>query len=301
MQKRVAYPLQLCYIVQDRVWDALPGWDCYRLVGFRQQIKASQEFWLLLITKVTGRVWGGKPHNNHFQYIEFVRYTIFIMCGRFAQGDLDAISSRYKISVHEIDLDKAKPRYNVAPFQNVPVVTRKDGQITLSNMRWGLVPSWAKDEKFGYKMINSRAETVSEKPIFQIPLKSQRCLVPIIGFYEWKENGNGKIPYYIKHKSGKIMSLAGIFDVWIKPHKEPLVSFSVITTKPSPYISEIHDRMPVILEEGEEKVWLDNRFSDLDELTSLFDAYPDKYLEYYPISKKVNNPENEGKEIISKM
>lgn len=220
------------------------------------------------------------------------------MCGRFAQGDIDAIYSKYRIKVTD-DLRKViKPRYNIAPTNKVPVVVEKEKKFTLEIMKWGLVPFWAKDEKIGYKMINARSETVAEKPSYRKPFKSQRCIVPATGFYEWQNAKDKKIPYYFKPKGEKLFAIAGLFDIWKDPDGKDLKTFTILTTEPNKMAGSIHDRMPLILEENEEKDWLDPANSDTDFLQALFDPYPADRIEFYKVSQIVNSPKNDSKEII---
>lgn len=221
------------------------------------------------------------------------------MCGRFAQGDMDAIYSKYRVKVPLRLRKRLKARYNIAPSQNVPIVRSDEkNKKVLEIMKWGLIPFWAEDPKIGNRMINARSETVSEKPSFRNSLRSRRCIVPSTGFYEWQKDGNGKIPYFIHPKDDVLFSLAGLFDIWKDPEGKEFASFTIITTDSSRKLKGIHDRMPVILENDEEKDWLDNKNTDSKKLSKLFDPYPDKLLDYYEVTKSVNNPINDSKEII---
>lgn len=140
-------------------------------------------------------------------------------------------------------------------------------------MRWGLIPSWAKDPKIGYKMINARSESILEKPSFKKPFLSQRCLIPASGFYEWQHLDNKKIPYYFKLKDQDLFAFAGLYDEWKDPEGYPLKTFTIITTEPNEVVAPIHNRMPVILPEKSEDIWLDHTISDPQKLLSLLTPY----------------------------
>ena len=144
------------------------------------------------------------------------------------------------------------PRYNVAPTQSVPVVRRTSArECDAVMMRWGLIPSWAKDTRLGARMINARAETVAEKPAFRGAFRSRRCLVPADGFYEWQARPGGKQPYRIARSGGGLFSFAGLWERWEKAADgAPVGSFTIVTTTATPELYLIHPRMPVILDSG---------------------------------------------------
>ncbi|MFC1780303.1 SOS response-associated peptidase [Patescibacteria group bacterium] len=216
------------------------------------------------------------------------------MCGRFAQGDTDAIYSKYRVKISESLRKKIHPRYNIAPFQIVPVVTQdEDKKNKLELMRWGFIPYWAKDVKIGYKLINARSETIFEKPSFKRSAKSKRCIVPATGFYEWKHAGNSKIPYFVKPSKDSLFSLAGLFDEWMDPEGKKVKTFTILTTEPNKVLKPIHKRMPVVLEKNEEEPWIGKRVQDTDLLESLFDPYPVRHMNVYEVSREVNSPSND--------
>ncbi|MFA5894224.1 MAG: SOS response-associated peptidase [Candidatus Shapirobacteria bacterium] len=187
------------------------------------------------------------------------------MCGRFALEPGDDFYDRFDITNQ---LSKLPQKIDAVPGKDIPVILKEKTNI-VRLMRWGLVPFWAKDEKIGFKMFNARAETILEKPSFQKAFKTQRCLVPASGFYEWKVDGDKKTPYFFEIGSRPLISLAGLFDIWIEPfHQKQIYSFTIITTQPNSVVKPIHDRMPVILKEKEEKMWLDESKSP-EELLSL--------------------------------
>lgn len=213
------------------------------------------------------------------------------MCGRFTLT-VSPDELRQAFPNFEIPVD-LPPSYNIAPTQPIPVIPN-DQNNALTFYRWGLVPSWAKDENFGgYTLINARAETVAEKPSFRSSFRHKRCLVLADGFYEWKKNPAGrKIPYFISLNSQQPFGFAGLWDKWISPHGDPLYSACIITTKPNRIVKTIHDRMPVILHQEDHELWLSPGEGDPAALQRLLDPYPAEELQAYPVSPFVNSPKN---------
>jgi putative SOS response-associated peptidase YedK len=217
------------------------------------------------------------------------------MCGRYALPDPEDIPIRFK-GTRPIGYG-VKPRYNAAPSENMPVVV-SDGEKHIELMRWGLVPFWAKDEKIGYKMINARAEMLSEKPSFRKALSMQRCIVPAGGFFEWKHEGKEKTPYYIHLKHQKLFDFAGLYDRWRNKDGKELHSYTIITTRPNAVVGAIHDRMPVILTKDHEETWLNPDETDPSRLLHLLQPYSNEDMEAYPVSRLVNSPAYDSKEVI---
>jgi len=215
------------------------------------------------------------------------------MCGRYGFVPGENFYNRFEIHNR---LDNLEPHYNIAPGQLVPVITRSSpNQVIL--MKWGLIPHWAKDPRIGYKMINARAETLNEKPTFKYSLKNHRCLIPTSGFYEWKHIGEDKIPFYIRLKGKDMFAFAGLYDIWKDAEGYPLKTFTIITTSPNEFMSTIHHRMPVILTEEAEDIWLDQSLTDIDKLLALLTPTTAE-MESIKVSKLVNNPNNDSPEII---
>lgn len=161
-------------------------------------------------------------------------------------------------------------------------------------MRWGLVPFWAKEASIGYKMINAKSETLTEKPSFRKPFKEKRCLVLADGFYEWgKTDKKNKVPYRLVLKNRQPFAFAGLWDIWKTPEGDKLLSFTIITTSANELMESIHDRMPVILHEKDEAKWLDPEFKDTEKLSSLLQPYPSELMEAYKVSTIVNSPKND--------
>lgn len=220
------------------------------------------------------------------------------MCGRYSFApELKIVNEHYDITVSDNDLDQ---NYNCAPSQQLPVLSN-DNPDKLSKYHWGLIPFWAKDKKIGYKMINARGETITEKPSFRNAFKKRRCLVPADAFYEWKRMPESKetIPYRIFLKDQPLFSMAGIWETWKNPAGEFIKSFSIVTTSPNELMAEIHDRMPVILSKADEKTWLES--SDQTELLGLLRPFPAAGMDAYRISKLVNSPGNNSSEIIERV
>ncbi|MEA2103251.1 MAG: SOS response-associated peptidase [Candidatus Cloacimonadota bacterium] len=220
------------------------------------------------------------------------------MCGRFAQINTpEKIAQEFDVLQTTMDFE---PSYNVAPSNDVAVVIydHHKGVKKLGTMRWGLIPNWAKDKSVGYKMINSRSESLTEKPSFQIPFTRKRCLIPASGFYEWKKQDNRKIPFYFHLKNREIFGFAGIFDKWISSEGKNIFSCSIITTSANELVKEVHHRMPVILSKQSENIWLDNSRYDKNELLSFLKSYEPNEMQTYQVSPFVNSPQNNSVECI---
>jgi putative SOS response-associated peptidase YedK len=217
------------------------------------------------------------------------------MCGRFTlTTNLGAIAKRFGVSRF---LEEVGPRYNIAPTQTV-IVVNDDGTRHLTEMQWGLIPSWAKHPAIGNRMINARAETVATKPAFRVTLRKRRCLIPADGFYEWQQVGRRKQPVYIALKTREPFSFAGLWEAWTSPEGEEVRSCTIITTEANDVLKPIHDRMPVILTREAEGVWLDPMIQDPERLLPLLVPYPAEDMEAYPVSTTVNNPAHDGPECL---
>ena len=190
-----------------------------------------------------------------------------------------------------------EPTYNAAPGQALPVIVPVASGRTLALMRWGLVPSWAHDEKIGYKLINARSETASQKPSFRAALRERRCLVPANWFYEWKGDRGAKIPHVIRRRDGCLFAMAGLYETWQHPDGEALRTFAVLTRSPNSLVASIHDRMPVMLREGEEAMWLSSE-TDPGRFLHETTPYPADEMEAYPVSRLVNSARNNSPELI---
>ncbi|HEY7535528.1 MAG TPA: SOS response-associated peptidase, partial [Thermodesulfobacteriota bacterium] len=215
------------------------------------------------------------------------------MPGRFSLTiELQALKNRFRFSSSVITLN---PRYNIAPGQFSSIVMRDD-KNSLKMMKWGLIPSWTKYVSNGNKpMINARAETITQKPSFKNSFKAKRCLVLADGFYEWDKNEKkgSKIPYRFVLRSREPFAFAGLWDVCKNPEGEVLLTFTIITTEANNLIRPIHERMPVILSDEDEDLWLDQDIDDLDKLLSLLVPFPGDQMKAYKVSTVVNSPAND--------
>jgi len=221
------------------------------------------------------------------------------MCGRFSlTKDMKIIGEYYDF---DPSLLENRTRFNIAPTQDILGVISSHGKNKPVFFRWGLIPSWSRDQSIGRKMINARAETVDIKPSFARLLKGRRCLIPSDGFYEWKSINGKKTPVRIIKKNHALFSLAGLWDVWLSSEGHSVTSCTIITTSSNELIQPIHHRMPVILTSGGEQIWLDNSINDTDLLKSLLLPYPAGEIELYQVSTLVNNPANDVTECIQPM
>ena len=217
------------------------------------------------------------------------------MCGRFTlTTNLGAIAARFGVARF---LEEVGPRYNISPTQTV-IVVNNDGSRHLTEMRWGLIPSWATNPAIGNRMINARAETVATKPAFRVALRKRRCLIPANGFYEWQPVGRRKQPVYITLKTRESFSFAGLWEAWTAPNGQEIKSCTIVTTEANDLLKPIHDRMPVILIKEAESTWLDPAIQDPAKLLPLLRPYPTDEMVAQPVSTWVNNPEHDGPECV---
>ena len=229
------------------------------------------------------------------------------MCGRYVVA-----YDPYTL-VAGFSLTRVQPfprRWNVAPQSAVPVIYEtRDGERVAELMRWGLVPSWAKEPSIGHKLNNARADGVFDKPSFRQAVRKRRCIVPASGFYEWQVTGPGKQPkqpWYITPKlarhsdSGASMfAFAGLFEAWRpEPGAEWLLSCCVITTEPNALMAPIHDRMPVILPREQWATWLARAVTERDALQPLLAPLDPGLMQAWPVSRAVSRGSAEGEALI---
>lgn len=223
------------------------------------------------------------------------------MCGRFTltvdPAELREALREYLPGFYTSE--QTRPRYNIAPTQPVAVVAN-DGKNRLDYFKWGLVPSWAKDPSIGERMINARAETLTEKPSFRNAFHRRRCLILADGFYEWQQisGSKGKLPMYIQLKSKKPFALAGLWESWKSPDASNLLTTTIITTQPNQLMESIHNRMPVIIPPTAYSTWLQPGEADIQTLQALLTPYPGEEMVAYQVSRAVNNPANDSPECI---
>lgn len=214
------------------------------------------------------------------------------MCGRYELSSHPAAIALAFGLAHPPEL---RPRYNIAPTQQVPVVrVDQAGRRELVQLRWGLIPRWAKDPSIGARMFNARAETVAEKPAFRVAYAKHRCLVPASGFYEWQASSAGKQPMHIGLPDGRPFGMAGLYERWRSPADEVVDSCTIITTRASDALRPIHDRMPVIVAEAQHARWLDPANADL---ADLLEPWSGEALLAYPVSTRVNVAANDDPQL----
>lgn len=218
------------------------------------------------------------------------------MCGRYR------LSRRKQIIEEQFDTadwqDDWSPRYNIAPTQPVPVIRQhpQEPRRDVSLMRWGLIPSWAKDTSGAAGMINARSETAATKPAFRDPLRLRRCLIPTDGFYEWQRRGSAKQPFCFEVGDGGLFAFAGLWEHWRDPSGQWVKSCSILTTTPNAVTSAIHDRMPVILEQESYDLWLDLGMQNAATISELLRPYDSRLMSSYPVSSRINRVANDDAE-----
>lgn len=220
------------------------------------------------------------------------------MCGRFtATFGIRELKIRWNI---QGDFSFA-PRYNIAPSQSVPVVVKGDAGNEAKLMKWGLVPSWARDPAIGNRMINARAETLLAKPAFKGLVAERRCLIPADGFYEWRREGKRKVPVWIHLRDGEPFAFAGLWDIWRGGDSGKAIhTFTIITTEPNSLLRQIHNRMPAICDRDKGEQWLQGpRGVTATSLAEALRPWPAELMETRDVSDLVNSPENDTPECIA--
>jgi putative SOS response-associated peptidase YedK len=213
------------------------------------------------------------------------------MCGRFYLTASPAeIRKQFKLE----KMPELVPRYNIAPMQASPIVVVEDNLRVLRTARWGLVPSWSRDLSPGPGMINAPAETIDEKPAYRKAFGAQRCLVPANGFYEWQTKGVKKQPYKIAVRNGTLIAFAGLWERWVPEGGEPIETFTIVTTRASKLVSEVHDRMPVIVAPTDYQRWLTAPEAGARRLLVPFAAG----LTIGPVGDRVNNIKNDDVSLL---
>ena len=219
------------------------------------------------------------------------------MCGRFTLNtSAKIIAEFFKLS----EVPDIEPRYNIAPTQSVATVKVDSEKIErqFQFMRWGLIPSWAKDMKIGSHTINARSETVAEKPAFRSAIKHRRCLIIADGFYEWQPQGKKKQPYYFTMANSEPFAFAGLWENWESPEAENIISCSIITTAANETVQPVHDRMPVILPSGDWEQWLDPSVDNAQQVLPLLKPYASAAMIANAVSAIVNSPTRDSPECI---
>lgn len=219
------------------------------------------------------------------------------MCGRFTQTQsAEAIATLFQLA----EPPTVTPSYNIAPTQSVGVIVATVDQPAhqFRPLRWGLIPSWAKDPSMGNRLINARSETVAEKPAFRSAFRQRRCLVLADGFYEWRRSQGQKQPFYFHLREQPLFAFAGLWEQWHSPEGEAIASCTILTTAANELLSQVHDRMPVILAPNTYDQWLDPTLRDPERLKPLLQPYPATFMDSYPVSSQVNSPRHNSPDCI---
>jgi putative SOS response-associated peptidase YedK len=224
------------------------------------------------------------------------------MCGRFTlTATMEELLDRFDIGIFT-DQEDYTPSYNIAPSQRVIAVINDGQKNKMGYLKWGLLPPWAKDKAFGNKLINARSESLLEKPSFRTAFQKKRCLIIADSFYEWKRgNEKNKTPMRIKLKSNQLFAMAGLWERWQSPEGTSLFTCTVITTSPNLLVKEIHDRMPVILQPKDEKIWLDPSIQDPRILMPLLVPLQENLMDAYEVSSMVNSPTHNTIDLIQEI
>jgi putative SOS response-associated peptidase YedK len=223
------------------------------------------------------------------------------MCGRYTLSKKEKLAEmlRDRFVFEEFSEIRLIPRFNIAPTQQIPVILNANGHARqLVTARWGLVPSWAKDEKIGSSLVNARCETIASKAAFRSAFQSRRCLVPADGFYEWQKTGWGKVPHYFTMRDESLFAFAGLWESWRNPGGEEIRSVSLITTQPNALVAPLHDRMPVILTRENESAWLDQA-TPADSLTAMLSPYPAEEMKERAVSTAVNSAREDSPALLA--
>lgn len=214
------------------------------------------------------------------------------MCARYSFFSVQLFQQEF-----DLDPDGIEAHYNIAPTDVVPAVTETNEGRTLQFFQWGLVPSWSKDSSIGQKLINARAETLTEKPSFRTAFKRRRCLLPADGFFEWKGEKGNKQPYFIRMRSARPFAIAGLYEYW-EGVAGALATCTIVTTEPNELLSTIHNRMPVIVAKSDFDTWLDPKIQSAEPLLPILAPYPDGELEMFPVTRSMSNPGFESPTIV---
>jgi putative SOS response-associated peptidase YedK len=229
------------------------------------------------------------------------------MCGRFRVARSKEILEEAFDAEDSLSPGEWQPRYNVAPGQPVVAVVQNSANQyaertvrRLTQLRWGLVPAWAKDAAVGHKMINARAETAADRPAFCEAMRRRRCLIPADGFYEWKRAGKEKLPYCFTLADDAVFAFAGLWEQWRSPQGQAVESCTILTTSPNEWVRDVHDRMPVILPQEAYDLWLDPGFTRVEEMQPLLRPYAGA-MRRYRVSSRVNQVKNDDAECAAEV
>lgn len=216
------------------------------------------------------------------------------MCERFALFSSPARIKKHFAIDDELILE---PHFNIAPAQTVPVIrTDETGNRIFTLARWGLIPSWVEDPDEIEQPFNAKTETAAIKPMFRHAYRTSRVLIPADAFYEWSAR-DGKQPFLIKLKDDEPMGFGGLLECW-HGYETEVMTFTILTTHANQLMSDIHDRMPVIIKPDDYNAWLDTKLTDIIKIQAMAQPYPERLMEAYPISRNVNNPQQDSPDLI---
>jgi putative SOS response-associated peptidase YedK len=218
------------------------------------------------------------------------------MCGRYA---ITSAPEAIRALFGYLEQPNFPPRYNVAPTQPVPIVRLAEGQRSFALVRWGLLPSWVKDPRTFTPLINARGESVNDKAAFRNAMRRRRCLFPADGFYEWRQEGKARRPFFVRARSGGPIAFAGLWETWMGPNGEEMETAAIVTTRANRTLSPIHERMPVVVPPDAFDFWLDCRKVDGDTAAALIAPAREDVLEAFEISPAVNHVANDSPELIA--
>jgi putative SOS response-associated peptidase YedK len=221
------------------------------------------------------------------------------MCGRYTLTNPKRLVAEF--SPKKVEADLSRPRYNVAPTQNVPTIVLPGGKRVIKDFRWGLFPPWAENPSIGNRLINARAETVATKPAFRSAFIKRRCLILADGFYEWQKVEHGKQPMYVRVDGGRPFAFAGLYEVWHPGAEDETITCTIITTEPNELMRAIHNRMPVILAEQFHERWLDPDLTDRGELQAMLRPFDASRMDAYTVSSWVNSPTQDDARCIEQI
>ena len=218
------------------------------------------------------------------------------MCGRYA---LISAPEALRALFAYADQPNFPPRYNIAPTQPVGIVRIAEGARRFALVRWGLIPSWAKDPRTFSLLFNARGESVNDKPAFRLAMRRRRCLFPADGFYEWRQQGRDRRPFFVRSRSGGPIAFAGLWETWMGPNGEEMETATIVTTMANRTLAAIHPRMPVVIAPEAFDLWLGGNDLDVAAATALIAPAPDEALEAYEVSAAVNSAANDSPDLIA--
>jgi len=220
------------------------------------------------------------------------------MCGRFA---LKTPPKKLAATFGVEEVPTVEARYNIAPTQEILAVQQSPDGREAKLLKWGLVPSWAKDTAMGARLINARSETVAEKPSFREAFKKRRCIIPADGFYEWQRAGGRRLPFFFQMKDERPFGFAGLWERWEGAHQEVVESCTILTTQANEVLRPVHDRMPVILHPDDYELWLEIDERKIALVREILQPYPVEEMRAHRVSEEVNHIRNQGDGLIREL